>query len=449
MKKVLIISYYFPPSGGPGVQRVLKFVKYLPAIGWQPIVLTVKDGDFPARDESLLQEIPPEITVYRTDIFEPYSHYRKLTGKPKDTAVDVNNIDGGNKSGIRDKLAEFVRATFFIPDARIGWKKYAVKEGKKIIEKHKPDIIFSSSPPYTCALIAMELKKYSEKLLGKKIPWVSDFRDAWTDYLTTPNRWFLPKKIDKKYERTTLDNADAVTIVAGGMKEDFERKYPKIAAKTNFILLRNGFDKEDYTNASVPNKKNDKFTIVYTGSMYGKRNPFYLLDTVGELVNENKVEKEKIKFIFVGRLGSDILSYINNSPLKECIELIPYVPHSKSIDYLMKADAMLLLIDEDKYSKMILSGKVFEYLGAAAITGKPIFAITGDGEAKDLLIETNAGIITPHNRPEILKENYLKLYNGFFENNTAILPSQNKNAADKYERKLLTQKLAEVFAQQI
>lgn len=449
MKKVLIISYYFPPSGGPGVQRVLKFVKYLPEFGWKPIVLTVKDGDFPARDESLLKEVPADIDVHRTDIFEPYDLYRKLTGKSKTTAVDVNNIDGSSKTRFSDKIAEFIRATFFIPDARIGWKKHAVKEGKKIIDSERPDLIFSSSPPYTCALIAMELRKYAEKKYGKPIPWVSDFRDAWTDYLTTPNRWFLPKKIDRKYERTTLDKADTVTIVASGMKDDFERKYPAVSAKTDFVLLRNGFDTDDYKHTKLSEVKNDKFTIVYTGSMYGKRNPYYLLDTITELVKEGKVDKSKIKFIFVGRLGSDITEYINNSPLKDTIEIVSYVPHSVSIDYLMKADAMLLLIDEDKYSKMILSGKVFEYLGASALTGKPVFAITGEGEARDLLVETKAGIINPHHKPEVLKENYLKLYNGFFENNTAILPTSDKKAIEAYERKLLTKKLAVVFDKQL
>lgn len=451
LKKVLIISYYFPPSGGPGVQRVLKFVKYLPEFGWQPIVLTVKDGDFPARDESLLAEVPENVDVHRTDIFEPYDLYRKLTGKSKHTAVDVNNIDEGSKQKFSDKIAEFIRATFFIPDARRGWKKYAVKEGKKIIDTQRPDVIFSSSPPYTCALIAMELKRYAEKKYGKPVPWISDFRDAWTDYLTTPDRWFIPKKIDKHYEKTTLDIADSVTIVASGMKDDFECKYPDVSAKTDFVLLRNGYDSEDYPkdashkHAVIPKDKNEKFTMVYTGSMYGKRNPYYLLDTIAELVKDGKIDKDKIKFIFVGRSGGDILDYINNSPLKDCIDLIPYVPHSESINYLMKADAMLLLIDEDKYSKMILSGKVFEYLGASAITGKPVFAITGEGEAKELLIETKAGIINSHHQPEILKENYLKLYNGFFENNTAILLSHDKNAIESYERKLLTQKLAEVF----
>lgn len=444
MKKVLIISYYFPPSGGPGVQRVLKFVKYLPEFGWEPIVLTVADGDFPARDESLMKEIPSNTKVFRTKIFEPYNFYRKLTGKPKSAAIDVNNIEREQKSNFSDKIAEFIRATFFIPDARIGWKKYAVKQGKKIINELKPDLIFSSSPPYTCAMIAMKLKSYYRLKYKNSIPWISDFRDAWTDYLTTPKRWFIPKKIDKYLEKKTLATADALTIVASGIEEDFYNKYTDTAKNKNFYLIRNGFDLEDYKGLQKPEVKNEKFTMVYTGSMYGKRNPYYLLDCINELINEGKVSKEKIKFIFAGRMSANISDYINKSGLKDCIEIIPYLQHEQSINLLMKADAMLLLIDEDKYSKMILSGKVFEYLGASSITAKPIFAICSQGEAKDLLIETQAGIINPHNKPDILKQNYLKLYNSFFENNNATL-QVNTNAVNQYERKYLTKKLSEVF----
>jgi len=447
LKKVLIISYYFPPSGGPGVQRVLKFVKYLPQFGWEPIVLTVEDGDFPARDESLLKEIPENIKVFRTKIFEPYQYYRKLTGKDKNTAVDVNNIDQDSKQKLSDRFAEFVRATFFIPDARRGWMKHAIKEGIRIIDIEKPDVIFSSSPPYTCALIAMKLKRYAEKSIGRKvpvkIPWISDFRDAWTDYLTTPKRWLLPSKIDKSYEMTTLAEADAVTVVANGIKDDFDNKYPSISKNTKYVLLRNGFDTDDYSHINYENKKNEKFTVVYTGSMYGKRNPYFFLDTVAELVKNGKVDKSKIKFIFVGRMGSDILDYINKSPLKETIQMVSYVTHSESINYLFKADAMLLLIDEDKYSKMILSGKVFEYLGVALITQKPVLAIAGEGEAKDLIIETGTGTVIPHKNKEKLSEVFLKYYNSIFENNNTF--SVNTEAINQYERKLLTQKLANVF----
>jgi hypothetical protein len=442
MKKVLIISYYFPPSGGPGVQRVLKFVKYLPQFGWQPVVLTVKDADFPARDESLMQEIPPDVKVYRSDIFEPYDLYRKLTGRKKSSAIDVDNIVKGKKKSLSERIAEFIRATVFIPDARRFWLKHAVKLGKEIIDSEKPDVIFSSAPPYTCALIAMKLKKYAKKK-NLNIPWMSDFRDAWTGYLTSPDRWLIPSMIDKRYERITLHKADAVTMVASGVKDDFDNKYPEVSKNKQYFLLRNGFDVDDYKDIKYDGTKNDKFTIVYTGSMYGIRNPYFLLDTISGLVNEKLIDKTKIEFIFVGRLGKEIHDYIDASPLKDNVIRIAYVPHSESIKYLMKADIMLLLIDENKYSKMILSGKVFEYVGTAGITGKPILAIAPEGEAADLIRETMTGVIINHNNLTALRETLLKYYNRFFENNNTFSPDKEKIA--QYDRKKLTEKLADIL----
>ncbi len=172
VKKVLIVTYYFPPSGGPGVQRVLKFVKYLPEFGWQPVILTVQDGDYPARDESLLAEIPRHAIVYRTKIFEPYRLYRKLTGKPADAPVDVENIpQGGRKKSPAELFAEIVRSTFFIPDARIGWYPYAIPAGLRIIKEHSIKAIYSSSPPYTTSVIARKLHRET------RVPWVAGFRD--------------------------------------------------------------------------------------------------------------------------------------------------------------------------------------------------------------------------------------------------------------------------------
>jgi hypothetical protein len=428
------------------VQRILKFVKYLPEFGWEPVVLTVGDGDFPARDESLLKEVPPNISVHRTKIFEPYGLYRSLTGRKKSGAIDVDNINKEGNRKFSEQLAEFIRATFFIPDARRGWLRYAVREGKKILDTEKPDLIFSSSPPYTCAMIAMKLKRYHFKKYGKQLPWISDFRDAWTGYLTSPKRWFLPAAIDAGYECKTLDAADAVTMVANGIKDDFDEKYPDISKDKKYFLIRNGFDSEDYKGLEYDKSKNEKFTVVYTGSMYGKRNPFFFLDMLGELAGENKIDINKLKIVFVGRMGREIAEYTGKSSLKNVIEHIPYVPHSESIKYLLKSDAMLLLIDEDKYSKMILSGKVFEYLGASLITGKPILAIAPEGEAADLIRDTSAGEIIPHNNREYLSKVFLKYYNSFLAGREN-LHGTNSEAIKGYDRKLLTGKLAEVFEQ--
>lgn len=190
MKNLLVVTYYFPPSGGPGVQRVLKFVKYLRDFEIRPIVLTVANGDFPVRDESLLSEIPPDVPVYRSKIFEPYQLYRKLTGKPADAPVDVNNIPKpGERRSVAEHFAEFVRSNFFIPDARIGWLPSAVAMGKRIIQSERIDCLYSSSPPYTSALIARALKRRTH------LPWIAGFRDPWTGFLSTPVRYGLAKKL--------------------------------------------------------------------------------------------------------------------------------------------------------------------------------------------------------------------------------------------------------------
>lgn len=426
------------------MQRILKFVKYLPEYGWEPVVLTVEDADFPARDESLMKEIPANINVYRTKILEPYGLYRRLTGRKKSSAIDVDNINKEGKKRFLEEVAEFIRATFFIPDARRGWLRYAVKEGKKIIDAETPDLIFSSSPPYTCAMTAMKLKRYHFKKYGKRIPWVSDFRDAWTGYLTSPKRRSIPAAIDSGYERNTLNEADAVTMVANGIKDDFDEKYPEVSKEKKYFLIRNGFDSEDYKGLEYDKSKNEKFTVVYTGSMYGKRNPFFFLDTIAELEDEDKIDINKLRIVFVGRMGREIEDYISRSKLKSVIKHIPYVPHSESIKYLLKADAMLLLIDEDKYSKMIVSGKVFEYLGTSLITGKPVLAIASEGEAADLIRETSAGEIIPHNNREYLSKVFLKYYNSFLTGGKN-LPSTDSKEIKQYNRKLLTGKLAEVF----
>ena len=172
MKKVLIITYYWPPAGGPGVQRVLKFAKYLPQFGWEPVILTVENGNFPAVDEGLLGEVPDNLKVYKTKTLEPFAIYNKLQGKDKTSAVDTFTITKSGKS-FKDKLGNAIRSYFFIPDARKGWKPFAVKAGLDIIKKEKIDLIFSSSPPHSLQLIAKDLAKKTQ------LPSVADFRDPW------------------------------------------------------------------------------------------------------------------------------------------------------------------------------------------------------------------------------------------------------------------------------
>jgi hypothetical protein len=431
LKTVLIIAYYFPPSGGPGVQRVLKFSKYLYEFGWRPVVLTVKNGDYPARDESLLKEIPDFVKVYRSKIFEPYNLYRKITGKKPGAPVDVNTIPKkGEKRKLSEKIAEFIRATFFIPDARIGWYLYAVKMGKQIIKNEKIDLIYSSSPPYTCSVIARRLQKNS------KIPWVAGFRDPWRGFLSTPNRWFIPAMIDRYLEKNCFKECSALEAAWNGIILDFKDKYPDIDI-TKCHHLPNGFDSSDYP--LVDYVKNEKFTVTYTGSMYGKRNPETFLKAVEELVSESKIDKNKIRLRFVGRVGNEVLKMFENETLKGSFDIIGYLPHSESIKLILQSEALLMVVDDYKGNEEIVPGKVFEYLGAK----RPIITIAPEGAVGELITATNSGMIAKSDDIIRIKEIFLKYYNDFFSGNLFI--NQNEYEVNKYERRGVARQLAEIF----
>lgn len=432
MKKVLIIAYYFPPSGGPGVQRVLKHVKFLREFGWEPVVLTVSNGQFPARDESLFSEIPDGVKVFRTKIFEPYDIYRFFTGKKKGEAIDVNTIKKeGQKSKLTEKIAEFIRATFFIPDARIGWFWNASKEALKIIEDENIDAIYSSSPPYTCSLIAKKLKKKT------KLPWIAGFRDPWTEFISTPKRWFFPKMIDRRMEYSVFNQADYVECAWQGIIEDALGKYPKLD-RSKFIHVPNGYDSTEFPE--VDHQKNNKFTMTYTGSMYGRRNPKDLFDAVEELISDGKIDKNNIKMRFIGRFGDEIHQMFESVRFKNSIEILSYMPHKKSIEYLLRSDASLLIVDESKESEEIVPGKVYEYLGV----GRPVFAVAPESSAiSKLIIETNGGFIAHQSEKEKLKSNFLHFYNSWTQGKEII--TQNRKEIEKYERRENAATLASYF----
>jgi len=428
VKKVLIVTYYFPPSGGPGVQRVLKFVKYLPEFGWQPVVLTVQDGDYPARDESLLAEIPQHAIVYRTKIFEPYRLYRKLTGKAANTPVDVENIpQGGKKKSLTESLAEFVRSTFFIPDARIGWYPYAVPQGLKIIKEQNIEAIYSSSPPYTTSVIARKLHR------ATTIPWVAGFRDPWTGFLSTPDRWFIPRAIDERLERAVFNDANAIEAAWRGILKDVTGKVPGIDQK-KLVYHPNGFDREDYPTLKL--KKNKRFTVTYTGSMYGKRNPRTFLQAVEGLVSDGKVDPRKIHLKFIGRFGSEVREMLARSSIHDSIEVISYLPHSESVEALLRSDALLLIVDEADGSDEIVPGKVFEYIGAQ----RPIIGLAPEGAIAGLMRETRSGLVAANQDIPAIQAAFIECYANFLYHKPNF--EQDREAVKQYDRREITRQLA-------
>ncbi len=440
MRKVLIVSYYFPPSGGPGVQRVLKFVKYLPQFGYKPVVLTVGDADFPAIDESLLNEIPNDVRVVRTRIFEPYDAYRKLTGKKPGSAVDVENIPSGGKkkaSGPMEKIADLVRSTFFIPDARVGWLFTAVSAGMKIIEEEGIDAIYSSSPPYTASLIAKSLKKRSGK------PWVMGLRDPWTGFISTPNRWFVPAAIDRYMERDSVERADAVEIAWEGIGKDLLGKYPGLD-RNKIVYIPNGFDSEDYPAIERP--RNERMTITYTGSLYGRRNPRTLLDAVKSLTASGKISRDKIRLVFAGRFGADVRAMLQEPEFDGIVEEKGYLPHEESIKLLLESDLLVLIVDESELSSEIVPGKVFEYIGSK----RPIIAFAPQGAAAEIIRSTGAGAVVPPEDLSKAKEALESFYVQFRERGS-IGGDRNGQFAPReevirnFERKEAARKLSTLF----
>jgi glycosyltransferase involved in cell wall biosynthesis len=430
-RTVLVIAYHFPPGGGPGVQRVLKHVTYLRDAGWKPVVMTVANGDFPARDESLLAKIPADVPVHRVRIYEPYDLYRTIMGA-KGAAIDVNvNKTSAQRSGWKEKLAEFIRATFFIPDARIGWMLTAVKAGVELCKRYHVDAVYSSSPPYTCALIGRAIKRRTG------LPWVVGLRDPWTNFLTTPERWFLPAAIDRALERSVLTEADAVECAWQGIIDDARLKYPALPA-AKFHHVPNGFDSADVPD--VPYQRNDVFTVTYTGSMYGHRNPRKFLDALEQLHAEGVLAPDDVRLRFVGRFGEDVKAMLAMSRFATSVENIAYVPHAESVAYLMRSDVLLLIVDDTKESTEIVPGKVYEYLGV----GRPILALAPRQSAiARLMHETNAGMVAPQEHVEAITEALRTFYARWKAGIDIATP--NAAAVSAYERRASARKLAGIL----
>ena len=399
-KKVLVITYYFPPSGGAGVQRTLKFVKYLREFGWEPVVLTVRDADYPVYDESLFSEIPALVKVYRRRIFEPYRLYRKFTGRRGEESTDIATLtlDQESKSRFSERMSEWVRATFFVPDARIAWRFVAPRFAEKVIRTEKVDAILSSAPPYTAHLIGSQLKRKTG------LPWVADFRDSWIGWLSTPQwRPWPARVLERRMERSVLASADKILTVSNGVKDDLLSRHPEFDDQ-RWRLLLNGFDGADFDEIERP-PKDDRITITYVGSLYGPRHPEYLLQALEKLDRETPDLENKLCVRLIGRIGEPIMRRIATSPVKHLFDLVPYVSHNESLVYLLRGHVSLLIIDDAPANRGILTGKLFEYIGA----GNPILALAPEGEAAELIRSQKLGWVAPPRNEEAIRRILLKI----------------------------------------
>lgn len=375
MKKVLIVTYYWPPAGGPGVQRVLKFAKYLSEFDWKPYILTVKDGEYPAVDKSLENDIPKNCFVYKSKSLEPFKLYKTFVGKKKGDEIPTYILNKSKSDSLKDKIAKWVRLNLFIPDAKIGWIPFAVSNGLKIINENKIDLIFSSSPPQTVNMVA---KKLSNK---SGVPWVADFRDPWTDAFWQEggnNRNYFSHKIDKILEKSCLSKAQAITTVSSSLIKLFEKK-----SHNNYLLLPNGFDSDDFD--SVQKTSSNKFRINYIGFLGKDQKIDNFLIAINSV---DKKIKNKLDINFYGKIHQTILEKIDSFQLKKIIKINYYIPHNEAIQIMKNSEILLLVIPDVKNNELIVTGKLFEYLAAHNY-------ILGIGPAESdivqILQETNCG----------------------------------------------------------
>jgi glycosyltransferase involved in cell wall biosynthesis len=380
VKKILFITYYWPPSGGAGVQRSLKFVKNLPQFGFQPIILTV-DPDkatYPVLDESLTNEVAAGTLVVRTDSFEPLRLLKKFSGGK--VKIPYGGFTNQRKEKLSQRILRFIRGNFFLPDARVGWVKYATREAAVLIRKYAIDTIVISSPPHSSQLIGLALKRQFPS-----IRWVADLRDPWTDIYYYDEMLHMPfaKRVDQRYEHEVLSTCDAGVVVSDAIQQLFAGKLAD-SASGKFYVLPNGFDPDDFTGAIVPPK--DVFRITYVGTIADSYKPDVFFEALGRL--RKKYPQLPLQLRMVGSPASNIPILLEKYNLHDAADFLPLVSHAEAIRFMRESSLLLLLIPDTLHAKGILTGKLFEYLGA----GVPIVGVgPADGDAAKIISSSETG----------------------------------------------------------
>ena len=443
LKRLLIITYYWPPTGGSGVQRWVKFSKYLPEFGWQPVVYTPENPEQLARDESLLNDIPACAEVIKTHITEPYELYRRLTGGK--AGQEVNPVNAQRKTW-KQRLSLRIRGNCFIPDPRVGWVRPSVRFLKKYLQEHPVDAVVTTGPPQSVHLIGLRLKKE----FGLR--WIADFRDPWTEmfYYKHLGLSAAADRRHRRLEQAVLDSADKIISVSPPVAADFQAK-----TKTPVVLITNGFDESDFraersgsgsapaepftrAGSGVSEAQPDSgagaaagplFRLVHTGLFAADGNPLKLWDALAERCEADPDFRARLQIRLAGKVDAAITDAIRARGLGDNLVELGYLPHDETVREQRAADILLLpLRREPEYAK-VLPGKIFEYLAAR----RPVLGIgQEDGAAASVLRDAAAGEMFDWDKKEEL---------------LAFLDAEHPQTADieKYTRRALTERLAEVL----
>lgn len=428
MKKVLLISYYWPPSGGSGVQRPLKFVKYLRDFGWEPIVYTVENPEAPEIDESLLKEIPQGVEVLKTKAFEPYSIYRTLTGKGKNAKINPTFFGKNNKRSLVDKIVLWIRSNIFVPDPRMFWINPSVKYLVEYIKNHPVDAIISTGPPHSMHLIAKGVKAKTG------LPWIADFRDPWTniDYFSELSLSSFALNKHHRLEKSVLNTADEILVVGSMMVNEFVEKTSK-----PITLIPNGYDAADYSFESEIELDKD-FSIVHLGMLGKARNHDAFWKAIAEFIQENELFSQRLKIKLYGKLDNSVQSSVDEFSLQNWVEYHSYVPHQEVVNIQRKAQVLYLPLNDSINAKGILTGKLFEYLAVK----RPVLCVgPEDGDAAKVLLDAGAGLIADFTDKDGLKKHLSNYFEKYLNNTLQI----NSNGVEQYSRKNLTGELSKIL----
>jgi|TARA_R110000737_G_C14599043_1_gene488775 glycosyltransferase involved in cell wall biosynthesis len=430
MKKILVITYYWPPASGPGVQRFLKFVKYFSSFGIHPTILTVKNGSYSSVDPSLMGDVPMEVSIYKTKAIEPFALYNLLRGKKgKSIEVGMGNIK--NTTSLFGKLSRYIRSNFFIPDARVGWNSYATKEAIKICKRDGIDTIITTGPPHSTHLIGMYLKKNVDG-----IKWIADLRDPWTSiyYEKYLNRSKKSTQRNQELENEVLTTADQIVVVSHGMKQEFQDRTKSIS------VIANGFDGADINIGSMGVSK--KFVFAYTGNFKANQNISPVWQALNELCKEDKNFNEHFVLRLTGFVNVEIRDAIDKNDLGRHVEYEDFVTHDVAVSKMVSSNLLYLPIPQAENNQLILTGKIFEYMASHT----PILSVGPiDGNAATILTDCDRGEMFDYDNKEGIKSR-IKTEYAHWKDHGGMGRKEESEEYRKYERKTLTKVYADLIS---
>ncbi|RDI13196.1 glycosyltransferase family 4 protein [Flavobacterium sp. AG291] len=422
--KVLIITYYWPPAGGPGVQRWLKFVKYLPDFGVEPIVYIPENPTYPLIDEGLLSEVNPNVTILKQKITEPYA-WASAFSKSSTKKISSGIIPNKKKQSFLQRIMLWVRGNLFIPDARVLWVKPSVNYLSKYIKENGIDTVITTGPPHSLHLIGMRLKELHS------IKWFADFRDPWTTigYHKELKLSASAEKKHKDLERKVLTGADSILVTSPTTKAEFQ-----LLTNKPIDVITNGYDTEIVAKQPM----DEKFTLAHIGSFLSERNPQMLWNALVELLAEIPDFHTYFELKLIGAVSAEVLKSIDTAGLSGYVNSLGYVPHSVAVAEQRKSQVLLLIEIDSEYTKCIIPGKLFEYM----VSERPILAIGPDGaDFASIIKTTNTGVFSLYSDKELIKKTILSYFNQYKEGNLKSYAI----GLQQFSRKNLTSQLASIL----